>query len=108
MQCRMQSLPIVGLFQELADATFGFINVLIAASLYFFLLQRAHEPLRPSVLIRTSTPAHADSDFVFNEQLRVLARRVLNSTIGVVNQHAWLPSPLMQRHLQCFLCQFRM
>src|SRR5690242_12414841 len=104
----MQTLPIVRPFQELADATFGVINILVATSLYLFLLQRAHEPLGSSVLVRTSTPAHADSDFVLNEQLRVRPRRILNSAIGVVNQHAWLPSPLVQRHLQCFRCQFRM
>src|ERR1700745_3582859 len=60
---RMQSLPIVDLFQKLANAMSCALYILVVTSLYFLLIQRAHETARPARSRWTVTPAHTHSDF---------------------------------------------
>ena len=62
------------------------IEIPITPSIDFFGFQRLHKTLGPGIVPGIARPTHADSDAVGFQPLDVVTTRILNPTIGMVNQ----------------------
>jgi len=63
----------------------GFLQVLIILAINFFVLQGFDKRLTLGIVIDIATPAHTDLYPMLLEQLGVIARSVLHSSVGMVH-----------------------
>lgn len=87
----MQSLLVVDPMHKLFDSLLRFLKTAILAAVQLFVLQRFHEALRVSIIVRVAAPAHADRDLMLAQALRVGLRGILNPAIGMM--HPSSPHP---------------
>src|SRR5512140_2162602 len=79
------------------------VQVAIRAGINLFLLQRLHEPLAASIVIRIARTTHAGHHLVFLQQLYILTARILHSAIGhPATAGAWQsPAPVPSLPPRC-------
>ena len=102
---RVQTLPIVDLLDELADASLGIGKVSIAGCVDLFGLEGFHEALSHGVVVGIGDPAHGWNDARDLEPLDVIAAGVLDASIGVMDEAARDHRPALEGHLQCIQSQ---
>src|SRR3984957_20848933 len=95
----MQPAPVVNLLQEFTDAAACVFQIAIVSSVYLLLFKRAHESLCACVVVGIAAAAHADLNFLLLQQPGVIARSILHTSIGVMNQFLSIPIAAAQCHL---------
>src|ERR1700756_2081484 len=96
---RMQAFLVIDFLQELLHRCLGFLQIAIFRTIDFLIFESLDKTFRQGIVIDVSAPTHADPDAMLLEYLRVIARRVLDTTVGVVHQSR-LGTPAAQRHVQ--------
>ena len=80
----MEPLRVVVHIYERCDISAQIFNPAIFVGADFFALESLHETLAFRVIPRIREPTHACDDLIFVQHFAVLARRLLDSAIGVV------------------------
>src|SRR5215467_9981565 len=100
----MQSLVIVDLLDEMADAIPCLGHIAILKHLNLFIFESAHEALYSGIVVGVATSAHADQNPAFHQHLRIGMATVLYSSIRMVDQSRPDVSAV-ERHPQCDNCK---
>src|SRR5215471_11491542 len=100
----MQSLAIVDLLDEVADAVLCLGHIPILKHVDLFIFEGAHKTFYPCIVVRVASSAHADQNSVFHQHLCVGMAAVLYTSIRMVNQ-SWSDISTAERHPECSDCK---
>src|SRR4051812_7684517 len=82
----MQTSGVVIAVEENAQIGTEIFNVPVLETANFFLLQRSHEAFALGIVIGIARPAHAWDHSMLKQCVDISGRRILNATIGMMNQ----------------------
>jgi len=76
---------IIDALEKFANTFARLLEIAIFVAVDLLILQRLHERLACGVVVRIALPAHADGGPMLLQQIRVVARSVLNAAIGMMD-----------------------
>ena len=85
----MKPLSVVIVVDECPDVKAQTFEVTVLVAVDFLRFQSFQEALTPCVVVWIANPAHAAHNTILVQQVRVLRRRVLHASVGMMHE-AWL------------------